>query len=490
LSAVEVGLEAGVELPAPAVSARRRGGLWRRVAAYAVTRGATEGLLAARGVLLAALLGPAAFGSWALLRVGMRYAALGGLGISRGLEFELLHPDAEREGRWRAPAGVALGFVLLVSGSLAAVALTASFVVAGADLRLLLRGFAAAGIAESVYGYALVSTRVRRSLRHYAALEAGTAALHLLAAVGLARLWGLPGAYAGLALANLAGLAAASPWLELRPRWSPETLGRLLRRGVPIALTGVTGVLLLTADRWIVAGWGGATMLGYYAFAGSVATAATALALVVRTVVFADVYGEAQAGEAATAVRAHLERAVLPFARLLPPLLGALSLAVGPLVSRGMPGYAAAIPAARLFFLGGAAMGIVSLGSLGAVAAGLQRRLPMYGLMALAVTVGLALLALRLGLGLEGVAGASVAGFVVFAAAVLRLDVREAGFARPGRFVAMALLPVVWCTAAVAVAGRLPGHDARSTTAALALYALLLLPLSPTWRTEWRRLRP
>jgi O-antigen ligase len=114
----------------------------------------------------------------------------------------------------------------------------------------------------------------------------------------------------------------------------------------------------------------------------------------------------------------------------------------------------------------------------------------MYGLMALAVTVGLALLALRLGLGLEGVAGASVAGFVVFAAAVLRLDVREAGFARPGRFVAMALLPVVWCTAAVAVAGRLPGHDARSTAAALALYALLLLPLSPTWRTEWRRLRP
>jgi hypothetical protein len=33
------------------------------------------------------------------------------------------------------------------------------------------------------------------------------------------------------------------------------------------------------------------------------------------------------------------------------------------------------------------------------------------------------------------------------------------------------------------------GHDVRSTAAALALYALLLVPLSPAWRDDWRRLR-
>jgi O-antigen/teichoic acid export membrane protein len=473
---------------APALP-RRRGALLRRVAAYGLSRGATEGMLAARGILLAALLGPAAFGSWALLRLGMRYAALGGLGISRGLEFELLHPSAGRQEGWRAPAGVALGFVLAVAGSLAAAALAASFVVAGAEQRLLLRGFAAASVAESAYGYALACTRVRKTLRHYAALEAGTAALHLAAAVGLAQVGGLAGAFAGLALANLAGLGVASRWVELRPRWNGRTLRRLLGLGVPIALTNVVAILLLTADRWIVAGWGGATLLGYYAFAGSVATAATALAVVVRTVVFADVYGEAQAGQASAAVGAHLERAVLPFARLLPPLLGALGLAVGPLVAAVMPKYVAAIPAARLFFLGGAAMGTVNLATLGAVAAGHQRRLPLYGLLGLAVSLGLAVLALGAGLGLEGVAGASVAGFVVFAAAVLRLDVHEAGVAAPNRFVATALLPVVWCAAAVAAAGRVAGHDVRSTAAALALYALLLVPLSPAWRDDWRRLR-
>ncbi len=491
--------------PPVVVAAPVRRGVLRRVLAYAVTRGAAEGLLALRGILLAALLGPAAFGSWALLRLWMRFSALGGLGITRGLEFELLHPTAPHTAQShtaqhhpaqhhpahrRSPAGVALGFTLMVAGALAALALVASAVESSPDRRLLLRGFAVAGIAEAAYGYALVCMRVRGSLRHYAALETGTAVLHVVAALGLARVWGVAGAYAGLALANVAGLMVAARWVELRPRWHPETLGRLLRLGVPVALTGMVGTLLLTADRWIIAGWGGATMLGYYAFAGSVASAAAALALVIRTVVFADVYGDAQAAGSATAVRTHLERAVLPFARLLPPLLGALSLVVGPIVAAGMPGYGPAVPPARLFFLAGAAMGIVNLASVGAIAAGVQRRLPLYAGLSLALTLALAFPALTLGLGLEGVAAASFAGYFLFAATVLRLNVREAGIESEGRFVALALLPLAWCAAAVVVAGHLvPGRDPASAALGLGVYAALLLPLAKAWRAEWRRVR-
>jgi O-antigen/teichoic acid export membrane protein len=454
-----------------------------------MSRGATEGLIAARGVLLAALLGPAAFGSWAMLRLGMRYAAFGTFGIARGLEFELLHPSAVRGRRWRVPAAAALGFMLLVAGTLAAAALAASVAVAGDDLRLLLRGFAAAAPAEALYGYALVCTRVRKSLRHYALLEAGTAGVHVVAAVGFAHLWGLAGAYAGLALANLAGLAVASRWLMLRPRWRPAILVRLLGLGFPVALANAVATLLLTADRWLVAAWGGATMLGYYAFAGSLATGAAVLALVVRTAVFADVYGEAQAGRTDAAIRAHLERVVRPFARLVPPVLGAAGIATGPLVAVALPHYGPAIPAARLFVLGGALMGTVNLAAVGAVAAGHQRRLPLYGVAGLAVTLALAACALGTGLGLEPVAGASVAGLVVFAAGVLRLDARQGGVARPNRYVAATLLPVVWCGLAVALAGRAAATDLRSTAAALACYGILLLPLVPVWTADWQRVR-
>ena len=57
---------------------------------YALFRGTAEVMLAIRGVLLAVLLGPAAFGTWALLRLVMRYSSLVGFSVYRGLELELL----------------------------------------------------------------------------------------------------------------------------------------------------------------------------------------------------------------------------------------------------------------------------------------------------------------------------------------------------------------------------------------------------------------
>ena len=464
--------------------------LLQKVAAYGMTRGATEGLLALRSVVLAAMLGPAAFGTWALLRLGMRYSGLAGLGVFRGLELELLQADAQgRTLRRGSPAPAALGFILAIGGSVSALALGAALVVQDSYYRLLLVGFSAASLAESLYSYALVCTRVRSTLRHYAILETTTAVLHVACAVSFARLWGLGGAFAGLALANFIGIAGAWRWVEFRPTLELEPLRRLLRIGLPVALTSCVAILLMTADRWIVAIWGGATMLGYYAFGASVTTAAAALALVIRTVVFRDVYGETTSDGAPTALRAHLERALLPYARLLPPLLGAAGLVAGPAVALAMPGYTQAIAPARLFLLAGVAIGLVNLSSVGVIAAGRQRRLPIYSGIALAVTSGLSVLALLSGQGLEGVAAAALVGYLLYAAGVLRLIVRETGATDVDRFVGMTLLPIVWCAAAVAVVGRLlPGSDIGSVAMALALYCLLLLPLVPAWRTEWRRL--
>jgi O-antigen/teichoic acid export membrane protein len=231
-------------------------------------------------------------------------------------------------------------------------------------------------------------------------------------------------------------------------------------------------------------------MLGYYAFAGSVTTVASALAMVVRTVVFPQVYGEATSNGAAAALQSHLQRALLPFARLLPPLLGALSLALGPVVALVAPTYAAAIAPGRVFLLSGVAMGLVNLASIGAVAAGRQRRLPLYAVTALALTFVLSILALTSGMGLGAVAGATFAGHLLFAALVLRLNVREAGFPQAGKFVATILIPLVWCTAAVGLVDQMvSGTKPGSTAMAFGIYLLLLTPLVPSWRKEWRRLR-
>ena len=189
---------------------RRHGGLLRRVAGYAVSRGATEALLAVRSVLLAALLGPAAFGSWALFRLGTRYSGLAGLGVFRGLELELLQGDARAKSDHEAPAATALGFVLLVGGILSLLALGAALLVQNSEYRVLLVGFAVASLAELLYGYALVCTRIRSGLRRFAILETSTAALNLVLAVALARIWGLAGAFAGVAGWTSNGTPSAS----------------------------------------------------------------------------------------------------------------------------------------------------------------------------------------------------------------------------------------------------------------------------------------
>ena len=121
--------------------------------------------------------------------------------------------------------------MLAVSGTLAAAALVASAVVPSPSHRLILQGFAAAVVAEAVYGYALVCTRVRTTLKRYATLEAVTAAIHLTLGVALAWSFGLAGAFAALAISSLAGAAIASRWVDVRPsfdrgRASADARGR------------------------------------------------------------------------------------------------------------------------------------------------------------------------------------------------------------------------------------------------------------------------
>jgi O-antigen/teichoic acid export membrane protein len=463
------------------------GGLLRKVARYSLMRASAETLLGLRGILLAALLGPAAFGSWALLRLATRYAALAGLGMFRGLEVELLQASDDGTSRSRA-SGAALGFVLAVAGALAAAALVAGALVESPTHRLILQGFAAAVVAEAMYGYALVVTRISSTLRRYALLETGTAALHLVLGVALARAFGLAGAFAALTLSSAVGAAVAARWIEVRPRLDAPSVRGMLAAGLPVALTGMVGTMLQTADRWVVAAWGGQELLGYYAFGAALASAGAALALSVRTVVFPEVYGDTKLAGTPAALQRHLERSLFPFATVVPPVLGAIGAGIGPALALVAPQYTASVAPARLFLLAGAAMGLANLASIGAVAARRQTLLPVYAMTALAVNFGLATLALAAGLGLEGAAAASLAGYVVFAAAVLRLNARLVGILQPEGLVIRALRPLVWCAIAASVAGHV-ATAMRVEAAAIVIYLCLVAPLLPRCRGEWRRLK-
>jgi hypothetical protein len=81
-------------------------------------------------------------------------------------------------------------------------------------------------------------------------------------------------------------------------------------------------------------------------------------------------------------------------------------------------------------------------------------------------------------------------GHLLFAALVLRLNIREIGLPGAERLVATLLLPLVWCTAAVTLTSTVfAGLEPDSAMKGLGLYLLLLIPLAPQWMEEWSRLR-
>ena len=73
-------------------------------------------------------------------------------------------------------------------------------------------------VLEELWVYATTYLRALRELRRYALLEIANASLHLVAAVGLARLFGLRGAIAGFVVGALASLWTVRNCAPFRPR--------------------------------------------------------------------------------------------------------------------------------------------------------------------------------------------------------------------------------------------------------------------------------
>jgi O-antigen/teichoic acid export membrane protein len=461
----------------------------RKIFLYGLSRGTTDGLLALRGLLLASLLGPAAFGGWVLFRLATNYCGLARLGVNAGLEFHVSRipgPKGLHSGLafWRTT----LGFVLAVFGVLALTALGASFLTENAALALGMRWFAGAIITEQVWLVGLAYLRSRGDLRGYAFYEITNAALQLTFAAVLTPIWGLGGAFAAFVLATTVSLALLARSIPMSPAFQRERLSKLLQVGFPVLVSLVLGYSLASADRLIVAAHGDMSLLGMYGFAFSVAGIAGSLAWIIRVVVFPDVYaGVAERGEG-PALRAHLDETVRPFATILPPLIGLAALMMGPAVSLVFPTYEVAIPAARLLLFIGVTAGFERLGTLGVVAAGRQRVLPLISGAALALNVTLAFLALRSGLGLQGVAAAALISTAGFGLAALWLVARIAHDTDPFRFVTRATLSLAWCSSSVVALGALrPGLSVPYTLGTLGLYLAAMIPLLPGCLSELRK---
>jgi O-antigen/teichoic acid export membrane protein len=461
---------------------------------YAATRGTTEGLRSLRGLLLAVVLGPRAFGIWTLFRIFMRYTPLSGLGVQRGLELEIVQErslgDADAVERSDLAARTTLGWIIATALATSAAALVASFIVTDPAWRIALRAVSLGIVLEELWVYATTYLRALRALRRYALLEIANASVHLVAAVSMAYLFGLRGAIAGFVIGALASLWTVRNCAPFRPTLARPQLRRLLDIGIPLALSSALTIALGTADRLVVAAYGGAATLGLYAFGVSIAGLAATLAWVIRTVIFPDVYGSTRVAGATPAMREHLDRTVLPFAYLFPPILGALALAMEPVMALALPRYLPAAAAARVFIFAAGAGGITTLGAIGVVAVGRQRMLPLLSGVALCINLACSMLALEFGAGLAVVAGGAVLAQATIAAGVLAIIGSQATQQRAIALVLKGMLPLAWCIASVMLMSRLyDPHTIAGGAASIGTYLLLLLPISPLMVSGFRSAR-
>ncbi len=471
----------------------------RRIFSYGLARGIAEGLLAVRGLLLAALLGPSGFGVWTLFRIASRYLGLPELALRRGMEYEaaravdIQQPGPKRGKRQSSavPLGrAAVAFLVRLYGTIGVAAFLASFFVVDPGTVLVLRALGLTLLAERLWLFALAYMRSTGGLRRLAIFEVTGATLHLLLVAILAVRWGLVGALAGFALACFANVALVRPHVPLRPAISTPLFRRMLRVGLPFGITIALALGFHTVDRLVVAAFGGTTLLGYYALAVSFGAMAASGASVMRTIVFPEVYRGAGHSGGVQATAHLIEDTILPFALAYPALLGLASFAIGPTIRYFLPEYESAVWPATIMLFAGVGVGLSDLGSVGLVAVSRERVLPALAAVALVFNLALSVGALQLGLGITAVAAGALLSRVGYGMAVLGVAAAASGSRQLRRVLGRSILPLAYTLAlVVALQTTMPGRGGRSTLISALAYVVLLGPLFPAARREFHRRR-
>ncbi len=449
--------------------------------------GAGNGAVAAvglvRNVLVARVMGPAAFGLFQVCLVALRLAGEMHLGALHALALDgpiLSGAGRAAEARRLEARVLGIGALLSAAGGIAAALVLR---IEGGDrlgpAALLL---AAAVFLQQVFQAHAVLFQARRQFGRVALLQFTFAVVHL---AGLLLL--LPSRYITGALIAWAGGAAAavllvrsvSPDPVPLPGFSgPPAMAATVRRGLPTWLVGAAFVLLLQVDRVVVGGMLGREALGQYGILVLGGAALLFLPDVIAGVLWpcaGEEYGRS-GGSAAS-----LGPLTLATLRALALALaaGLVLVAQGTelLVDRVLPGYAPALDALRLYLPGVFLLGLVHPLRLFLVTAGGDRALLRLFGATVAATAVAQVLAAAAGAGLGGVALAgSASALLLFALALRMAGSRLAlgpGAVRAGiegaGLLALALLADAALSAAGPPVGTIPGAAVRLGLPALAL---------------------
>lgn len=468
---------------------------------FALTQSLARGVVMLRGFLAARWLDPLSFGAWGALQIMMDYGALAPVGTQQGLD-QMVPPRLVEgdPGRIVRVKRAALGNILLLTALYIAACLTWASV-GSSRLRATwhLSGIALALVCVLLINLANYGTSLLRSHGDIPAVSTWFVLQALIGAgLGVALIpaygrWGLLyGWLAGCFVAFVFVRLRGGPRVPLTPAAGLEGMD-LVQIGLPLYLFNLSTLVTRTIDRLVVLRFLGTEALGYYGVSVMALTFLMYLPDSVAYVFYPQLLRRfAEGGDEPAAIRDDVVRVVRVVALLVPALGGVAFLWVHDAVLLVLPKYAPGVPSLRVLCFGATGLAVANLASIVLMTVGRRIVLVPAAVFLAAVGAALEIVAVRLNLGITGVAWATLITYFTsggvllgLAGAGLEMRLREVSafvlraFAPPalGFALAVALDRTLLASPFASVSARL--FDLGSATLLFVVgYVILTLPLS------------
>lgn len=398
-----------------------------------VLRGGGEFVLFAASTLLfqgsrlmvslvaAAWVGPERFGIWNVLNLLLLYGAIVALGVPNGMNREVpVQRGRGDEGAAQRIADQSFWFTLvssLIGGAVIIGAALGGFAPQGDEAAL--AWAAALFVLWQIYQYLQMRLKSRGHFGQMSVQQIGFAALFPILVLPATYWWGIGGFVAGQVFVVLAVCAYLigrdrPAW----PSWQWPLLRNLIRIGGPIMLAGLLYSLLTTVDRWVIVNRLGVEALGHYSLAILCVGALSLFPAVIAQQIYPRMafrFGET--GDPASLTPLVRQQALLTISATTPLLLGA-ALILPWFVVHWMPAYQPGIRPAQIVLFGLIAIAAASGAGNYLNTVGLAKWYLAVQALTILVSLGLSLLFVGLGWGLNGVAMGAACANVFFAVAL------------------------------------------------------------------------
>jgi len=437
---------------------------------YSSARYLSEFAFVIRGIVAAKLLGPSAYGLWAMLKtyIKMSEFASGGTANAMYRQVPLKIGERKNDEAHRIQES-SFSFGCIVSAVVCGITLLASFLT---KTPLLLQLAAVIFLARNIHFFLIFRLKSEKKIELVAKYELADAVLNTFLTIVLMLFFGLKGLVIGTLVTSVGLIIfmASRGYLRFRIRLDREKTVWLLKLGFPIMILALSGFFMYNIDKIAIFFVLGSTMTGYYSLASFFSNIVGYIPLTVSTVLIPRMmFDLGKTRDRQSLVPYYLKPLGL-LSMLVPMLMGGLYLIVEVPIALLLPKYGPAIPVLKILLPGLVFVTMLSIPQNILIALEKQTRLMVMLIGLLIVGLALDLAVLKAGFGIYGVA--AVTTTLYFTASLVFNIYATRSLSIPSSRIVTFYLPTLYVAFAVAVSMYWD-----SVAVQLVTYAVLTAPL-------------